>query len=96
MPLMIFPPLITAIRTQDPKMIGKSVKAAVISLIILNASLAAAFAEQEHILFGEIEINLLTIVHIYGLIGCQSYRHALKIYVNDLIVALILRVENLS
>jgi len=42
--LMIFPPLITAIRTQDPKMIGKSVKAAVISLIILNASLAAAFA----------------------------------------------------
>ena len=41
---MIFPPLIKAIRTQDPKLIGKSVKAAVISLIILNASLAAAFA----------------------------------------------------
>ncbi|MDG1276175.1 MAG: UbiA-like protein EboC [Algoriphagus sp.] len=41
---MIFPPLIKAIRTQDPKLIGKSVKAAVISLIILNASLAAAFS----------------------------------------------------
>lgn len=39
---MIFPPLIKAIRTQEPKFIGKSVKAAVISLIILNASLAAA------------------------------------------------------
>ncbi len=42
--IMIFPPLLKAIRTQDPKLIGKSVKAAVISLIILNASLAAAFA----------------------------------------------------
>jgi 4-hydroxybenzoate polyprenyltransferase len=41
---MIFPPLIKAIRTQDPKLIGKSVKAAVISLIILNASVAAAFS----------------------------------------------------
>lgn len=41
---MVFPPLIKAIRTQDPKLIGKSVKAAVISLIIVNASIAAAFA----------------------------------------------------
>lgn len=41
---MIFPPLIKAIRSQDPKLIGKSVKAAVISLIIVNASIAAAFA----------------------------------------------------
>jgi 4-hydroxybenzoate polyprenyltransferase len=41
---MIFPPLIKAIRTQEPKLIGKSVKAAVISLIILNASLSAAFS----------------------------------------------------
>ena len=41
---MIFPPLIKAIQTQNPKLIGKSVKAAVISLIIVNASLAAAFA----------------------------------------------------
>ncbi|MDR7131543.1 4-hydroxybenzoate polyprenyltransferase [Algoriphagus sp. 4150] len=41
---MIFPPLVKAIRSQDPKLIGKSVKAAVISLIIVNASIAAAFA----------------------------------------------------
>lgn len=41
---MIFPPLIKAIRTQDPKLIGKSVKAAVISLIIVNSSIAAAYA----------------------------------------------------
>ena len=41
---MIFPPLIKAIQTQNPKLIGKSVKAAVISLIIVNASLSAAFA----------------------------------------------------
>ncbi|SFB51600.1 UbiA-like protein EboC [Algoriphagus aquimarinus] len=41
---MIFPPLVKAIRSQDPKLIGKSVKAAVISLIIVNASIASAFA----------------------------------------------------
>lgn len=41
---MIFPPLIRAIRSQDPKLIGKSVKAAVISLIIVNASITSAFA----------------------------------------------------
>jgi 4-hydroxybenzoate polyprenyltransferase len=41
---MIYPPLLRAIKSQDPKLIGKSVKAAVISLIIVNASLAAAFS----------------------------------------------------
>jgi 4-hydroxybenzoate polyprenyltransferase len=41
---MIYPPLLKAIKSQDPKLIGKSVKAAVISLIIVNASLAAAFS----------------------------------------------------
>ncbi len=41
---MIFPPLAKAIRTQEPKFIGKSVKVAVISLIIVNASLASAFS----------------------------------------------------
>ena len=41
---MIFPPLAKAIRTQEPKFIGKSVKAAVISLIIVNASVASAFS----------------------------------------------------
>ncbi len=41
---MIFPPLLKAIRIQEPKLIGKSVKAAVISLIIVNASISSAFA----------------------------------------------------
>lgn len=41
---MLFPPLAKAIRTQEPKFIGKSVKAAVISLIIVNASIATAFS----------------------------------------------------
>lgn len=41
---MVFPPLVKAIQKQDPKLIGKAVKAAVISLIIVNASLSAAFA----------------------------------------------------
>lgn len=41
---MIVPPLVKAIQTQEPKFIGKSVKAAVISLIIVNASIAAAFS----------------------------------------------------
>ena len=55
---MIFPPLGKAIKTQDPKMIGKSVKAAVISLIIVNSSLAAAFAGWE---IGAIVLLLLPI-----------------------------------
>lgn len=41
---MILPPLIKAMRLQQPQLIGKSVKAAVISLIILNASLASSFS----------------------------------------------------
>lgn len=41
---MIFPPLLKAIKFQEPKLIGKSVKAAVISLIIVNASIASAFS----------------------------------------------------
>lgn len=41
---MIFPPLLKAIQTEEPKFIGKSVKAAVISLIIVNAAIAAAFS----------------------------------------------------
>jgi 4-hydroxybenzoate polyprenyltransferase len=44
---MIFPPLIKAIHLQLPMWIGKAVKAAVISLIILNASLASIFAGWE-------------------------------------------------
>jgi 4-hydroxybenzoate polyprenyltransferase len=41
---MILPPLLKAIKNQLPSLIGKSVKAAVISLIIVNASLATAFS----------------------------------------------------
>lgn len=41
---LIFPPLLKAIALQEPKLIGKSVKAAVISLILVNASLATAFS----------------------------------------------------
>jgi 4-hydroxybenzoate polyprenyltransferase len=55
---MIFPPLIKAIREQIPQLIGKAVKAGVISLIILNASLAAAFAGWQ---FGIIVLLLLPI-----------------------------------
>jgi 4-hydroxybenzoate polyprenyltransferase len=40
----LFPPLLKAIRTQEPKYIGKSVKAAVLSLILVNATLATAFS----------------------------------------------------
>lgn len=41
---LIYPPLINALRKQEPKLIGKAVKAGVLSLIVLNASLASAFA----------------------------------------------------
>jgi 4-hydroxybenzoate polyprenyltransferase len=40
----LFPPLFQAIQTQEPRYIGKSVKAAVLSLIVVNASLATAFS----------------------------------------------------
>jgi 4-hydroxybenzoate polyprenyltransferase len=40
----LFPPLLRAIRTQEPQYIGKSVKAAVLSLIVVNASIATAFS----------------------------------------------------
>ncbi|MCR9016014.1 UbiA-like protein EboC [Aquiflexum gelatinilyticum] len=55
---MIFPPLIKAMREQIPQLIGKAVKAGVISLIILNASLAAAFSGWQ---FGIIVLLLLPI-----------------------------------
>jgi 4-hydroxybenzoate polyprenyltransferase len=55
---MIFPPLIKAIHQQIPQLIGKAVKAGVISLIILNASLAAVFAGWQ---FGIIVLLLLPV-----------------------------------
>jgi hypothetical protein len=44
---LIYPPLINALRKQEPRLIGKAVKAGVLSLIVLNASLASAFAGWE-------------------------------------------------
>ncbi|MCC5937845.1 MAG: UbiA-like protein EboC [Lunatimonas sp.] len=41
---LILPPLWKAIATQEPKHIGKAVKAGVLSLIVMNACFAAAFA----------------------------------------------------
>ncbi|MFC4874128.1 UbiA-like protein EboC [Negadavirga shengliensis] len=40
----IFPPLWRALKFQEPSLIGKAVKAAVLALIILNATLASAFS----------------------------------------------------
>lgn len=40
----IFPPLVKALKFKDPSLIGKSVKAAVLALIIVNATVAAAFS----------------------------------------------------
>lgn len=40
----IFPPLVKALKYKEPALIGKSVKAAVLALIIVNAAIAVAFA----------------------------------------------------
>lgn len=44
----IFPPLMKAIHYLKPQLVGKAVKAGVISLIILDATLAAVFASWEY------------------------------------------------
>ena len=41
---LIYNPLLKALRHQEPKLIGKAVKAGVLSLIVLNAALATVFA----------------------------------------------------
>jgi len=41
---LIYRPLIKALRKQEPQLIGKAVKAGVLSLIVLNASIATVFA----------------------------------------------------
>lgn len=41
---LIFRPLLKALKKQEPRLIGKAVKAGVLSLIVLNASLATVFA----------------------------------------------------
>ena len=55
---LIFPPLINALRKQEPQLIGKAVKAGVLSLIVLNAALATAFAGW---IFGLIVLLLLPV-----------------------------------
>ncbi|MBZ9731437.1 UbiA-like protein EboC [Salegentibacter sp. JZCK2] len=54
----IFPPLIKAMKEKKPQLIGKAVKAGVISLIILNAALASAFAGW---IFGAVVLLLLPV-----------------------------------
>ena len=41
---LIFPPLLKALKEKEAPLIGKAVKAGVLSLIVLNAALATAFA----------------------------------------------------
>lgn len=55
---LIFPPLVKALRTQEPRLIGKAVKAGVISLIVLDTCLAAAFAGWE---YGLLVLTLLPV-----------------------------------
>lgn len=45
---LIFPPLFKALRTQKPQLIGKAVKAGVLSLIVMDACLATAFAGWQY------------------------------------------------
>ena len=55
---LILKPLGKALSRQEPRLIGKAVKAGVLSLIVLNASLATAFAGW---MFGIIVIVLLPV-----------------------------------
>ncbi|MEN7550262.1 UbiA-like protein EboC [Rapidithrix thailandica] len=41
---LIFPPLVKAIRKQRPQLIGRAVKAGVLSLIVMDSAIAAGFA----------------------------------------------------
>lgn len=53
---MIFPPLLRALNTQKPQLIGKAVKAGVIAQIVVNATLASVFAGWQ---FGILVVLLL-------------------------------------
>jgi len=53
---MIFPPLLQALKTPKPQLIGKSVKAGVISQIVVNSALSAMFAGWQ---FGVLVVLLL-------------------------------------
>lgn len=41
---LIYPPLVKALKKQEPRLIGKAVKAGVISLIVMDACIATTFA----------------------------------------------------
>jgi 4-hydroxybenzoate polyprenyltransferase len=58
---LIFPPLIRALPAKDPKMIIKAVKAGILALIVLNASIAAGFAGWQY----GLAVLLLLPVSIY-------------------------------
>lgn len=45
---LIFPPLVRAMPAKEPKLIMKAVKAGILSLIVLNASIAAGFAGWQY------------------------------------------------
>lgn len=53
---LIFPPLLQALKTQEPRLIGKAVKAGVISQIVVNSALASTFAGWQ---FGVLVVLLL-------------------------------------
>jgi 4-hydroxybenzoate polyprenyltransferase len=53
---MIFPPLLRALNTQKPQLIGKAVKAGVIAQIVVNSTLASVFAGWQ---FGILVVLLL-------------------------------------
>ena len=58
---LIFPPLFRAMPTKEPKLIIKAVKAGILALIVMNASMAAGFAGWQYGLL----VLLLLPVSIY-------------------------------
>ncbi|GHA79368.1 UbiA-like protein EboC [Pontibacter akesuensis] len=58
---LIFPPLFKAMPTKEPKLIIKAVKAGILALIVMNASIAAGFAGWQYGLI----VLLLLPVSIY-------------------------------
>jgi len=58
---LIFPPLFKAMPTKEPKLVMKAVKAGVLALIVMNASIAAGFAGWQYGLL----VLLLLPVSIY-------------------------------
>ena len=58
---LIFPPLFKAMPTKEPKLIIKAVKAGILALIVMNASMAAGFAGWQYGLL----VLLLLPVSIY-------------------------------